>query len=302
MRCLILGATGLIGSHLASAADDRRLAWLGTACRWPDADHAPLDLRDAEAVEDVIADYQPDVTFLAAGLSDAGYSELHPEECRDLTVNGTANVAAAVARHGGSLTLFSADAVFGDCRTARREDDHVSPKGAWAEAKVRAEALVRVELPGRHTVIRTGWVFGAGERSRGIADRFVRHLAEGQGVQAADDRYGQPTFAADLADAALDLAKLGHVGTVHVVGPERHTEFTFARLAAHVFGADADLVEGVPAAELDDADPRPNRVWLDRYKLRSLLGPKAVRSPADGLRALRDGLVEAAPAFAQRAA
>ena len=302
MRCLILGATGLIGSHLAAAAADRRYGWLGTACRWPDAEHAPLDLRDAEAVEDVIADYQPDVTFLAAGLADAGYSELHPAECNDLTVNGTYTVAAAVAKHGGTLTLFSADTVFGECKTAKREDDHVCPRGAWAEAKVRAEALVRVELPDRHTIIRTGWVFGAGERSRGIADRFVRHLLDGESVQAATDRYGQPTFAPDLAEAALELAKQGHVGTVHVVGPERHTEFTLARLAAHVFGVDADLVEGVTAAELDDADPRPNRVWLDRYKLRTLLGPKAVRSPADGLRALRDGLVEAAPAFTLRAA
>jgi dTDP-4-dehydrorhamnose reductase len=251
-----------------------------------------LDIRDAEAVNDLIADYQPDVTFLAAGLTDAGYSELHPEECHDLTVQGTATVAAAVAKHGGTLTLFSSDTVFGECRTAKREEDHVCPRGALAEAKVRAEALVRVELPKRHTIIRTGWVFGAGERSRGFADRFVRPLLDGEAVQAATDRYGQPTFATDLAEVALDLAQHGPVGTIHVVGPERHTEFTFARLTAHVFGIDTDLVDGVTAADLHDADPRPNRVWLDRYKLRTVCGAQALRSPADGLRALRDSLVE----------
>ena len=81
------------------------------------------------------------------------------------------------------------------------------------------------------------------------------------------------------AERALDqggrqLAKLGQTGTVHVVGPDRHTEFTFARLAAHVLGADTDLVVGRPAADLGDDSPRPGRVWLDRFKLRTLLGPQ----------------------------
>ena len=102
----------------------------------------------------------------------------------------------------------------------------------------------------------------------------------------ATDRHGQPTYGPDLAEVAVELARLGQTGTVHVVGPDRHTEFTFARLAAHVFGHDVDLIRGVPAAEFAD-DPRPSRVWLDRFKLRTVLGPRAVRGAAEGLRALR---------------
>ncbi|MGL6096678.1 MAG: NAD-dependent epimerase/dehydratase family protein, partial [Fimbriiglobus sp.] len=121
MRSLILGATGLIGSHVLAGCVDRGYAALGTGYRRPHRDHAPLDLRDAEAVHDLIADYQPDVTFLAAGLASAGYGELHPTECRDVTVTGTTHVARAVARHGGTLVSLSSDAVFGECRTARKE-------------------------------------------------------------------------------------------------------------------------------------------------------------------------------------
>lgn len=295
MRCLILGATGFIGFHLAAAAADRRFAYRGTGYRRPEPDHAPLDLRDAEAVEDLIADYQPDATFLAAGISCGTYAEANSEECRDLTVQGTAHVAAAVAKHGGSLVYFSTDAVFGDCRTAKREDDHVCPRGVLADAKARAEALVRVELPDRHLILRTGWVFGPDGENRGAVERFLRPMGDGEPARVANDRYGQPTYAPDLADAALDLAARGHAGTVHAVGPDRHTEFTFARLAAHVFGHDADLVDPVPASELADGDPRPNKVWLDRFQLRTLLGPRAIRPAADGLRAVRDGVPAALP-------
>lgn len=282
MRFLILGGTGLIGSLLADECSHRRLPHLGTWCRTPNAEFAPVDVRDPDSVNELIADYQPDVTFLAAGVSCPSYAEQFACEHADVNVTGTATVAKAVARHGGSLVMFSSDAVFGDCSTARREEDAVAPNRVFARGKVDAEAVVRTVLPDRHLILRTGWVFGTGDR--GLTSR----LASGERVPAATDRFGQPTFAGDLASAAIELSRLGHTGTFHAVGPEKHSEFTFARTIAHVFGYDTDLVEGLPAAQIDDRDPRPMRVWLDRFKLRSVLGAKAFRTPADGLRMVRE--------------
>jgi dTDP-4-dehydrorhamnose reductase len=282
MRFLILGGTGLIGSHLADECSHQRLPHLGTWCSTPHAEYAPLDVRDPESVNELIADYQPDVTFLAAGVSCPSYAEQFAGEYADVNVAGTATVARAVARHGGSLVLFSSDAIFGNCSTARREEDPLSPHGVLARGKADAEAVVRSVLPDRHLILRTGWVFGAGDRG------FASRLASGERVVAATDRFGQPTFAGDLASAAIELSRLGRTGTFHAVGPEKHSEFTFARTVAHVFGYDTDLVEGLTANQIDDRDPRPLRVWLDRFKLRGVLGAKAFRTSADGLRMVRD--------------
>ncbi len=301
MRCLILGATGQIGSQLAAACADRGLAHLGTYYRRPHREYAPLDVRDADAVDELIADYQPDVTFHAAGLTGGGYAEQFPEECHQIAVEGTRLVADAVARHGGSLVLFTSDAVFGECPTALREEDPTAPVGVLARCQVEAEATARGVLPDRHLILRTGWVYGPEERGRNRGCRLVKQLAAGEVVEVATDRHGQPTYGPDLAEVAVELARLGQTGTVHAVGPDRHTEFTFARLAAHVFGFDVDLVAGRPAAELDDGDPRPGRVWLDRFKLRTLLGPRPIRGAADGLRALRAELFPAARTHARAA-
>jgi dTDP-4-dehydrorhamnose reductase len=292
MRCLILGATGQIGSHLAASCADRGLAHLGTYYRYPQSEYAPLDIRDADAVEELIADYQPDATFLAAGLISGGYAEVHPDECRQVMIEGATLVADAVSRHGGMLVQFSSDEVFGECETARREDDALSPAGVLARCHAEAEAVVRGTLPDRHLIVRTGWVYGPEERGRNRGCRLAKSLAAGKPTSVATDRHGQPTYGPDLAEVALELARLGQTGTVHVVGPDRHTEFTFARLAAHVFGHDVDLIRGVPAAEFAD-DPRPSRVQLDRFKLRSVLGPRAIRGAAEGLRALRAELFPA---------
>lgn len=283
MRCLVIGGTGLIGSSVLAACADRGYARLGTGYSAPSADAAPLDLRDTDSVRELIADYQPDVTFLAAGPNDATVAEGNPARCRAILAGGAAEVAAAVARTGGSVVLFSSDEVFGECPTARREEDAVAPVGALARAHAAAEAAVRERLPDRHLILRTGWVFGPDERSAGVVQQWEAMFAAGERLAAATDAHGQPTFAPDLAEVAVELARLGHTGTVHAVGPDRQTAFTFARLTAHLFGFDTDLIEATEA----DASARPKRVWLDRFKLRTLLGSRCVRGTADGLRAIR---------------
>jgi dTDP-4-dehydrorhamnose reductase len=222
---------------------------------------------------------------------------VHPGECREVVVEGAGNAAAAVRRLGGRLVLFSPDLVFGECRTARREDDPPAPDCALGWMYAEAEAVVRTELPGRHLIARTSCVYG---QDRGVTVRVLTPLAAGDAVPAATDRHVQPTYAADLAAAVFELATRGYAGTFHVVGPERMTEFTFARLLAFVNRHDADLVTRATAAELGDG-ARPLSPWLDRGKLRSVLGPSAVRFPADGLRAVRDRAA-AGPAVRLRAA
>jgi NAD(P)-dependent dehydrogenase (short-subunit alcohol dehydrogenase family) len=51
MRSLILGATGLVGSHLHALCDDRGYAKLGSWYTFPHPDHVPLDVRDGDAVD-----------------------------------------------------------------------------------------------------------------------------------------------------------------------------------------------------------------------------------------------------------
>jgi dTDP-4-dehydrorhamnose reductase len=281
MRCLVVGGTGVIGSHLLAACGDRRYATLGTGYRRPPADFAPLDVRDADAVTELVADYQPDATFFAAG-GPAG-----------VQAAGAANVSAAVARHGGTLLFVGGDEVFGDCPAARNEGHPVAPANGRGREQAAAEAAVRAALPGRHLILRAGWAFGPGGGD--ALAGWARRWAAGEVVEAAADRDGQPTFAPDLAEAAVELVKARHAGTVHVTGPDRHTEFTFARLACHVLGYDADLVQ--PVAGTCD---RPARVHLCRAALRRLLGAKAVRGTADGLRAVRAAR-HLAPALARAA-
>ena len=92
MRTLILGSTGTIGSAVATAAADRHWPAMGTCYRGNGPLRPAIDVRDADAVHEFIADYQPDVTVCAAPLEDAA---------------DAGRLAAAVRTHGGVLAALS---------------------------------------------------------------------------------------------------------------------------------------------------------------------------------------------------
>lgn len=264
MRTLILGGTGTIGSAITHACHDRCLPYLVTSYHGA-PDTALLDVRDSDAVRELITDYQPEATVYAAPTDDLGMT----------------TVAAAVQEIGGVLVAFSGAGVFGECRQAMQEDDPVNPVGEQAERWAAMEQIVRNILPEQSVILRTCMVFDAAPF--GLVSRLVNRMKRGDCVRADHHRTVLPTLGSDLAEVTLDLLKHGHTGTFHTVGPERHTDFTFTRLVAHLFGCDADLV--VPTDQAND--DRPQRVLLDRRRVRTLFGPNVFRTPADGLRVVR---------------
>lgn len=274
MRLLILGGSGRLGSELLAAADRKNRPHLGTYCARPRPGLAPLDVRDTDGAQELIADYEPDAVLWAApALPDA-----------------IGEVADAAARAGAVFAFVSGDGVLGECKAARREEDELDPVGELAGAQAACEQAVRAALPERHLIVRTSSVFGTSAKSDPLT-RLVRRLAKGETVLADDEAVRMPTFAPDFADAVLALLGRAATGTFHLVGPERHTEFRFARTVAMVCGLDADLVQPRPAFETAG----PARVNLDRFKSQSALGRTAFRTVGDAVRAVRDRSRVASP-------
>jgi dTDP-4-dehydrorhamnose reductase len=295
MRCLIIGSSGQVGTQLVAACDDRDLVNLGTYYRRPIAGARPLDLRDNEAFDELFDDFEPDVTFLPAAETQVDRAELQSDDCLELNVAGPRHVAERVAQTGGRLVFFSTDHVFAECKRAMTELDPLAPQSIYAKSKAAAETAIRQILPQKHLILRASWVYGPDESGKNFACSTLRRLNRGETVTVANDQYGQPTYGPDLADAALELVSTGAFGTFHVVGPDRHSKFTFARLIAHVFGYDCDLVRGVPSHQMILRAPRPKNVWLSYQALAKAIGPHAVRRPGQGLRELRDTII--APAM-----
>jgi dTDP-4-dehydrorhamnose reductase len=184
-----------------------------------------------------------------------------------------------VQTHGGVLVAFTGEGVYGDCKVAMREDDPLTPVSERGRHDAAVEAAIRAELPERNLILRTSAVFDGGRF--GKVNRLLHRMRKCEAMRADNERCSLPTFAADLAEVTLDLLTHGHAGTFNAVGPDKHTDFTFARLVAHLFGHDADLIQPTKS------EGRPPRLMLDRFRLRALLGANAFRNTGDALRVVR---------------
>ena len=288
MRTLILGAGGQIGAHLVAAADRRDYAVQGTWYRRPLADFVPLDLLDAEAVEDVVRDFEPAVIHIAAGMSRVDYAQSHAVECEALAAEGTENVVRAAAAIEAKVVLYTSDQVVGECVHPADEAAVCQPMSVYGRTQLQAEELLRSRMPHAHLIVRTSAVYGPHDLPRNPALHAVRRLRDGHTLTAASDRYFQPTFGPELAEACLTLLEKEVCGTMHIVGGERLTEAAFFKQIAFIYGFDCDAIEAVPAEALCEDAARPLSPWLDRSRFRSLLGSRAIGTVAESLRSMRN--------------
>jgi UDP-glucose 4-epimerase len=249
----VTGGAGFIGGHLAErllsgGARVRVLDDLSTGrqANIPQGAEFHLgDVADPRAADAAVAGCAH-VVHLAAMVS-VPQSVREPAECRRVNVGGTAEIAAACARHGvASLVLASTCAVYG-VAPARpsRETDPVAPASPYAASKVEAEGLLRdaAERGLRATSLRFFNVYGPRQDPRGAyaaaISAFVDAALAGRTPVVHGDGLQSRDFiaVADVVQAvlrALDPAR-GAGGGVFNVGTG--VEITIADAARAVLRA-----------------------------------------------------------------
>jgi dTDP-4-dehydrorhamnose reductase len=285
MRNLVIGASGQVGALLLEQLAAQAPA-LGTYCRHARPGLVPLDLRDHSAIGDLVEEARPATCYLAGAFTHVDEAERRPAECRAVNVEAVEQMAWILAKTGGRLVFFSTEHVFGDSREPRREEDPLAPQSVYARSKARAEEVVRELLPDTHLILRTSWVFGPDLQEKNFFYRVRNTLSGGRRLVVANDQYGQPTYAPDLAATAILLAGRGECGTFHVVGPQTYSRLLWAQAIARQLRLPANGIEGRPTAEMGRTAPRPLSVRLDRRKLLDFLDEDPIRPPLEGVRQL----------------
>ena len=237
MNAVVFGARGQLGSQLV------RLL--------PGAGHPNVAIEDEQEVETVLRSQRPDFVFNCAAYNAVDRAETEKEMAHAGNTLGPLVLATACARHHARLVHFSTNYVFdGSLDRAYAETDETAPLSVYGSTKRAGEEAVLGAAPDA-LVVRTAALYGG---SHSFPSRILERARSGQQLRIVADQRVNPTYAKDLAAAAMELAEQGLSGIVHAVSEGCCGWDEFARAALEEFGVRAD-VESVPS----DAYPTPAR-------------------------------------------
>jgi dTDP-4-dehydrorhamnose reductase len=235
MRILITGAAGMLGVdvHAAAGAAGHDVVALA---------RAELDITDAQAVTQAIAQARPDALINCAAYTNVDGAESDEQQALAVNGSGAGNLAAAATAAGAWTVHVSTDYVFdGGKPDAYVESDPTGPVGAYGRTKLAGELAVAQAAPDSHTIVRTAWVFGPAGH---CFPKTILRLAAGRDeLKVVDDQVGCPTYTGHLAAALVQLADPGSriPGVVHVAGGGRCSWFEFATAIVGAGELDCDV-------------------------------------------------------------
>jgi dTDP-4-dehydrorhamnose reductase len=221
--------------------------------------HHDLSVTDSAAVDRACLQHRPQVVFNCAAYNAVDRAESEPGIAHEVNSAGAAIAAAACRRHGARLVHFSTNFVFdGSLGRPYVETDAARPLGVYGKSKLDGEQAVLTVLP-EALVIRTAALFGdRGPAVKGgsFPERIVERARLRERLRVVSDQRVNPTYARDLAQAAIKLAASQMSGLVHLVAGGCCAWDEFARATLAECGIDAE-VEAVTSAELAALAPRP---------------------------------------------
>jgi dTDP-4-dehydrorhamnose reductase len=222
-----------------------------------------LDVRDLDAVLAAIPGVRPDLVFHLAAMTSVDGCESDRRRAAETNVLGSFNVAAAAREAGAIMVATSTDYVFdGEKREPYDERDRPNPLSFYGLTKLAGERAVEAVAPDA-LIIRTAWVFGAGND---FVWQAIRRLAGGQEVGGIVDQVGSPTYVGHLAERLLPLVRSGLRGVVHLAGPEAVNWHQVLSRAARLGSLPGEVLEQ-KADELARPAPRPANSALTSVRL-----------------------------------
>jgi len=301
-RVLVTGAAGFVGHHLVrelEAAGHTVLTTDAAPAGSPAAaglpSYAPVDLRDAAALQALVRDARPDAVVHLAAISYVPDNAHDPALALCVNIGGTwalADALRAEAPHARLLFVSTAQ-VYGTAPAAAplREDSPLLPLSLYAVTKVACERflLARHAVDGLDAVVaRPGNHTGPGQSPKFVAPAFARKVLDALAGRAPSVRVGNLDSVRSFADvrdvvrAYRLLLERGASGGVYNVAAPANVRI--GDLLDRLFA----LAGGRAPIEADPALWRPTDACqdIDASRLRADTGWEPLLSLDDTLRDL----------------
>ena len=281
MKVLVTGVKGQLGYDVVNELEKRDIEAVGV-------DIDEMDITDAESVNKVIKEANPDAVIHCAAYTAVDAAEDNVEICRKVNRDGTQNIANVCKELECKMIYISTDYVFDGQGTRPWEpDDKQTPLNVYGQTKYEGELAVSNTLD-KYFIVRIAWVFGV--NGKNFIKTMLNLSKTRTEVNVVNDQFGSPTYTYDLARLLVDMVLTDRYGFYHATNEGIISWYEFAVAIFKAAGIDMK-VNPVSSAEYPAKAKRPSNSRMSKEKL-SENGFKRLPSWQDALeryiKALKD--------------
>lgn len=227
MRIFVTGVGGQLGHDVMNELACRGIDGFGSdiapsyngvpdgssVCTMP---YVALDITDAQAVEQVLTQVNPEVVIHCAAWTavDAAQEEENIPKVRAINAQGTRNIAQVCKKLDCKMIYISTDYVFdGQGQTPWEPDcKDYQPLNVYGQTKLEGELAVAETLE-KYFIVRIAWVFG--KNGNNFIKTMLNLSQKYDSLRVVCDQIGTPTYTLDLSRLLVDMSQTEKYGYYH---------------------------------------------------------------------------------------
>lgn len=262
-KILVTGANGQLGSEL-SVLSEKYLQY-----EWFFADRTQITLDNLEALEKQLKKIQPDVILNCGAYTAVDKAESEKEIAFTVNYSAVELIAKYAFKNNIKLIHISTDYVFdGSSSVALNEEAETSPINIYGDSK-RAGEIACLNENLNSIIIRTSWVYS--KFGNNFVKTMQRLMQEKESINVVNDQIGSPTYAADLAQAMLDILESSNwIPGIYNYSNEGEISWYEFALSIQELGGYSCNVAGISSASYPTPAKRPKFSLLDKKKIKTI--------------------------------
>jgi len=272
MKAFVTGVGGQLGHDVMNELAKRGYEAVGSDIldtldtEYP---YIQLDITNAEAVDKVITEANPDVVIHCAAWTavDAAEDEENIPKVRSINVDGTQYIANTCKELDCKMIYISTDYVFNGQGTEPWQPDcrDYAPLSVYGKSKLDGELAVSNTI-NKYFIVRTAWVFG--QKGNNFIKTMLNVGKKYPEVRVVNDQIGTPTYTFDLARLLIDMAETKKFGYYHATNEGGYISWFDFTVEIYKQARMATKVTPVTTAEYGlSKAARPFNSRLDKSKL-----------------------------------
>ena len=273
MRILVTGKNGQLGRSIQKIVNtDTKIGNNQSPNEYIFVGKEDLDLSSESSISHYFNNNKFDIIINCAAYTQVDRAEQEAELANQINHLAVKQLASIASNQQARLIHISTDYVFdGESGKPYTETDTPNPINAYGRTKLAGEKALQALMPINAIIIRTSWLYS--EYGNNFVKTMLRLGRERDELSVVNDQMGSPTYAADLADAILEIIrhnKFRDAGqTTQIYNYSNEGEISWYEFAKEIFKIEKIGCEVNPVTSQQYPTPakRPRNTLMNKDKI-----------------------------------